>query len=509
MKKLSNCSIALLLILITAGCNNNSEKETVSADSYSGPPYTVQLVEYVNEKLPDLHSFTQAVYNDKIIMIGGRTNGLHAATYAFDQSHANTNIYVVDTKNWTNPASWDVYNMPDSKISFANKGQFRANNAQFFTNDSVLYIVGGLLGGTATTGTSTQPYITAINLPALVNMVMKNATMPANSIRQVRDSGLAITGGELRIMSNTVYLVFGWNFFAATPPAGDQYSHQIRSFTYKDDGQNFSISAITVCKTCWDGKIGPDTAGNFRRRDGSLSDMIDPADGSEALVYYSGVFKSGNTNFDSPVWISKDAAAEQPFVMRSNVYTCMVVPAYSKVNKTSYATLLGGMRNALYNGGPITKPTLLTEANAPLTKPDLTAFTSIPYSNQFTTIMVDAKHNFSQYILPDSFPNTKTAVTLPASTAPAAVFPLVTLPAGTATYNGSESELIWTLKSDLMRNGVIDYDNFIKANPNGASIGYLYGGIQSALLNVFGPNAAHFSVASNRIFAVKIVPIKK
>ena len=219
MKKLSIYSMALLLIMIAAACNNNGEKETVSANGYSGPPYTVQLVEYVNEKLPDLHSFTQAVYNDKIIMIGGRTNGLHAATYVFDQSHANTNIYVVDTKNWTNPTSWDVYSMPDSKISFANKGQFRANNAQFFTNDSVLYIVGGLLGGTATTGAGTQPYITAINLPALVNMVMKNATMPANSIRQVLDSGLAITGGELRIMNNTVYLVFGWNFFAATPPA--------------------------------------------------------------------------------------------------------------------------------------------------------------------------------------------------------------------------------------------------------------------------------------------------
>ncbi|MEP7377235.1 MAG: hypothetical protein ABI675_27785 [Chitinophagaceae bacterium] len=537
MKKVSIYVLTFFTVLIAVSCNTNSEKEAVLAGGYSGPPYTVQLVEYVNEKLPYLHSYTHAIYNDKIIMMGGRTNGLHAIGYKFDQSNSNKTIYVVDTKNWTDPAGWHVYSLPYSNLNFQNNNvdtrHFMANNAEFFTKDSVLYIVGGLLGGIvptqlnnpkdpqsgiktlggpASAGPITLPYFTAIDLPALINQVMNNhkQAMAANAIRQVLDINFAITGGEISLIDTTVYLVFGWNFYVSPGPAGpgDQYSHQIKAFTFTDTGSVLSVSPVTICKTCWDGKVGEDNSGNYRRRDGSLSAMIDPGDGSQALLYYAGVFKNGNNNFDSPVWIGKDAAAEQPFVIRSNVYTCMVVPAYSKANKTSYATLLGGMKNAEYNGGPITKPTELTATNAPVTALDLTgAFTNIPFSNQFTTIMIDSKHNFSQYLLPDSFPKTIQPVILPAS--PVDTLESATLPVNSVTYNGSESELIWTLKSDRLSNGVIDYDAFIKANPKGAVVGYLHGGILSALTNVFAAKSAHLSIASNRIFAVKIVPVEK
>jgi hypothetical protein len=536
MKKTIIYFIAMMVTAIS--CNNNSDKETSAAEAYQGPPYTVQLVEYVNEKLPDLHSYTHATYKDKIVMLGGRTNGLHGLSYKFDRSNSNKTVYVIDTKNWAEPTSWDVFSMPAGKLMLPNinPGQFIANNAEFFTDDSVLYIVGGLLGanvptklkvannpqsgvvldllaktadGKAPTGPVTLPYITAVNLPALINMVMNNQpSLPANSIRQVMDSSLAVTGGEISALDKTVHLVFGWDFSTPAVGTGDLYTHQIRTFTYKDDGTTLTISPVSVCKTCWDGEADTSTAGNFRRRDGSMSAMIDPADGSQSLLYYSGVFKNGNTNFDSPVWYGNDAAAEQPFVMRSNVYTCQVVPVYSKANKTSYATLLGGMKNANYTGGPITMPVALTAANAPIIATDSkNPFDHIPFSNQLSTVVVDGKHNFSQYLLADSFPNTKTPFTLPAS-APDSVG-AVTLPAGSVAYNGAESEMIWTLQSGILPNGVVDYDAFIKANPKGAAVGYLHGGILSALTNVFGAKAAHFSVASNRIFAVKIVPVGK
>jgi hypothetical protein len=224
------------------------------------------------------------------------------------------------------------------------------------------------------------------------------------------------------------------------------------------------------------------------------------------LLYYSGVFKNSVTNFDSPVWIGKSSAAEDTsFVMRSNVYTCQAIPVYSASRKQFYASLLGGMRNATYNGGPISVPAKLTAANAPVTSVP-NDFSSIPFTNQFSTVMVDAKHQFSQYLLPDSFPPTKVPVVLPAN--PADSVAASTLPAGSVTYNGTEAGLFWTLDPALMRsNGVVDYDAFIKRNPGGGVIGYLHGGIQSALLNVFGSKAAHYSIASNRIFAVKIVPV--
>jgi hypothetical protein len=254
--------------------------------------------------------------------------------------------------------------------------------------------------------------------------------------------------------------------------------------------------------------VGADTLGNFRRRDGSLSSMIDPKNGSDAIMYYSGVFKNGSTNFDTPVWITPGAAAEQSFTMRSNVYTCQVVPVYSKQRQMSYATLLGGMKNAQYNGGPITGPTELTAANAPLIQTSSqNPFDHIPFSNQLSTITLDAAHNMKQYLLPDSFPKTMTALRLPASAADS--MPASTLPAGSVTYNGSEAELHWLQNPWVLPNGVIDYDAFVKANPGGGAVGYLHGGIEASLENVFGVKAAHFSVASNRIFSVQIVPLGK
>ncbi len=534
MKKFPICAIAFFAMMLALSCNNGSENESTGA--YNGPPYTIKVEEYVNPKLPALHSYTHAVYKDMIIMFGGRVNGLHVS-YNFGRGNANKTIYVIDTKNWSDPAGWTVSSMPASRIMLPNinTAQFIANNAEFFTDDSTLYVMGGLVGanvptklrdaanprsgvvlvttaksddGKPPTGPITLPYLTAVNLPALVDMVVNNKAMPLNSIRQVMDTSLGVTGGEVSMTDKNVQLVFGWNF--STPPGpfgpGDRYTHQIRSFSYKDDGKTLTMTPVTVCKTCWDGESDTSTNGNFRRRDGSMSAMIDPADGSPFLLYYSGVFKGGGTNFDSPVWIGKGTAAEQGFVMRSNVYTCQVVPVYCKSKNAAYATLLGGMKNANYTGAAITKPILLTDKNDTIIAADNT-FNHVPFTNQFSTVVVDAKHVFSQYLLPDSFPNTKTPITLPASAADS-IGPAI-LPPGSVAYNGAESELIWILNSGLMPHGVIDYDAFIKANPAGAVIGYLHGGILSALTNAFGAPAGHYTVASNRIFAVRLVPVGK
>jgi hypothetical protein len=537
-------SLSLLLACNNSNSKNESDKADANPGAYTGPPYTIQLVEYVNSALPDLHSYTHATYQDKIIMFGGRTNGLHADSYNFNRAHTNDTIFVVDTKDWNNDISnWQVYKAAADDITSLNginNDQFHANNAEFFTNDNVLYVIGGLLGanvptqlkkkkdfnskiellkgtkpsnGSVATNPQTLPYMTAIDLPSLINSVMKNQTMAAGSIRQIPDSVFAITGGELSVINNTVYLVFGWSF------PSEMYTHKVQSFTYTDDGKNLTVKHNPICSTCADtyaDSSSNSTGGNYRRRDGSLSAMVDPATEQQSLLYYSGVFKNGNTNFTSPVWINTDSVSDDSnFVMLSNVYTCQVVPVYSKSKKIAYATLLGGMRNAKYTGGPITKPTLMTYtgnyANTSLTPPDENNFTSIPFSNQLTTIAVNEQHNYAQYLLPDSFPDTKVAYTLPYIPGHDTVKPIpaVTVPSGSLFYNGAESEMYLTLNKNFMLNGAIDYDVFASKYPTGNTIGYLHGGILSYLSNVFGPNAIHYSIASNRIFAIKLVPIIK
>ncbi len=548
MKTKSTNLLVLVALVYTMACNNPKP------DKNEAPPYTVQLEEIVVPGLPDLHSYTKAIYQDKMIMIGGRTNGLHSGTYNFRRAFSNRNVYVISTNGWSNnPKEWKVDSLDYTRIKGTlgiDMFQFYANNAQFFTEKNVLYVIGGMLGSTSPTRLKvannpnsgielvpllktgkanpadtlprTLPYFTAINLSDFVNTVLSQGKtpMPVNAIRQVKDTNFTVTGGELDLIGDTVHLVFGWNFPGprdakpSNPPI-DYYTHQVRRFTYNDNGQKLTANILPICATCTDGEPNSSFTGYYRRRDGSMSTMIDPADGSEAIVYYSGVFKNGNTNFTSPVWIKNGATdtagANSDTMMRSNVYTCQVIPCYSKDRKRAYATLLGGMKNAVYNGKPIDKPTLLTEKNAPFTPADITSFTSIPFSNQFTTLVIaneKGKKKYAQYLLPDSFPKTIAPLVLP----PTGTYQRAVLPAGSVTYNGSEAELFWTLQSGLLRNGVIDYDVFSKENPKGAVIGYLHGGIQSVLDNVFeftGGKAAHYSLASNRIFKVKVVPLKK
>lgn len=531
-KKLIYAFFTLLFVTYWA-CSNGGDKNQVAtgAAPYAGPPYTVQLEEFVNPDLPDLHSYTHAIYQDKIVMIGGRTNGLHGGSYNFERKHSNADIFVISTNNWANPETWTVKSLPYTSplLKGAAAGiamkQFHANNAQFFTEDSVLYIVGGLFGSGRPTALAqpnnpssgvvmaplpkgvkasdsdtppeTLPYMTAINLPSLINTVNNGAALAAGNIRQVEDAKLAVTGGELELLDNTIKLVFGWNFSFN----GDLYTHQIRSFTYTDDGKKLIISPITVCASCWDGKPDTSNTGNFRRRDGSMSAMIDPANGKEALVYYAGVFKNGNINFDNPVWIGTESAKEESFTMRSNIYTCKVVPVYSPSRMQSYATLMGGMKNAVYTGTRGRLPILLTENNTIITsKAD--DFSSVPNSNQFTTVMIDKQHQYSQYLLPDSFPATKIAYPFPDTTA---------LPPNSNPYNGAEAEMLWTLAASggRMPGGVINYDEFIKMYPEGGAIGYLHGGILSRVENTFSSKLqGKLTCASNRIFAVKVVPVK-
>jgi hypothetical protein len=80
-------------------------------------------------------------------------------------------------------------------------------------------------------------------------------------------------------------------------------------------------------------------------------------------------------------------------------------------------------------------------------------------------------------------------------------------------YNGAEAEFFWNqgqVANNYQNSGVIDFDAFANANPNGAVIGYLFGGLMSVIDNVNMNNIANnqerLTVASNRIFAVTLTP---
>ncbi|MEP7268163.1 MAG: hypothetical protein ABI844_11100 [Saprospiraceae bacterium] len=495
----------------------------LKSDTLKIPPYNIKLLEHFNEKIPALHSHTHAIYKDKIVMIGGRKNGLHGGKYIFNQNHTNKRIYVIDTKNWAPVSKWEVHAMSDSKIAldskenhtsnFHDKSQFRGNNAEFFTEGKVLYLIGGLIGKDSINnpnGPNTLPLFTAIDLPALIDQVLTKTPMKSGSIRQAVDTNFALTGGEIEVMNNNVYLVFGWDFsFKA-----EKYSHKILSFQYQDDIDLHTLNYTfnRLCSTCWDGQSPVSNTGAFRRRDGSMSPAINPKDGSEALLYYGGVFKNGDTNFDNMIWINDSSAKELPFQMMSNVYTCQVIPVFSTSRKLTFATLLGGMRNADYTGSK-NEITEMNSSNTWILPADIIQYLNVPFTNQFTTITVDADLHITQYMMPDSFPPLAKTVTIGTPKKHQEYAPVL-LSDKAPVFNGTESEMLWTIDFKYkMPNGVIDFDKFIQDYPVGARLGFLHGGILSGMANLDiendTDNQGRFSIGSRRIFEVFLVPAIK
>jgi hypothetical protein len=376
---------------------------------------------------------------------------------------------------------------------------------EFFTQNDILYMIGGYVNikGNAIA----VPAMTGVNLNSLVYAVMGHSFMPVGSVRQTTNTALAITGGEIGLMDNTVYLAFGWD--------GNNYTHQVSSLTFTDNvaAKSLAITLNPACATCADGVAPTNTAtssGYFRRRDGSMSAMISPKDSSNLFMYYAGVFKNGNTYFDNPISITANAAQEDSLHMRGNVYTCQVIPAWSRSAKMSYATFLGGMTNSKY--GTIASPELLSNSNSTVLPVDTNNYLSVPFSNRFTTVVMDSNKNLAHYLLPDSFPATIAPLNFPTYSSQAGKDSSFILPAGSNPFNGAESEIIWRIPAAYNYNnsGVLDLDRFFANNPQGGQVGYLYGGILSVVTNVNMNNTTNFqsrvTVASNRIFGIKIVP---
>ncbi|MCC6372954.1 MAG: hypothetical protein IT236_18265 [Bacteroidia bacterium] len=532
-------ALATSAVIALTGCGKPGPSNEPPLDNApTPPPYSVQLVEHVNANLPNLHSFTHAIYQDKIIMFGGRKRGLHASGYNFSQASANKMIYVIDTHSWsTQVSSWTVHSRADSLTldttnitlcgthNVRNAGQFRANNAEFFSNTNTLYVIGGLIGATSTNTSLvsgfpyTFPYISAVTMSALVTAVINQTTIANGNIRQVCDNRLALTGGEVAATGNSVTLTFGWNY---NSPNFGSYSHQISTLTYTDNGTNLSVTINAPCPTCIDTALVNNqidslgNGGSFRRRDGSMSPMIDPLTGNPNLMYYAGVFKNGNTNFTTPVWLRNDSALEiSNFDMRGNVYTCEVIPVYSKSRKEFYATMLGGMTNTSYSFTTATETptttTQLTNLNSTITTADVTNFLSVPFFNGITTLKIDANRNFSQFMMATTFPTTAVNMSLPTNTSSAFPCPYI-LQSGSNPYNGSESEVFWHYNSsyNYLNSDVLDLDSIASQNPSGINIGYHFGGILSIIdntnMNNGTNNQERLTVASNRIFEIKLIP---
>ena len=82
MKRRSGSAVAMVTLAITAPAFTQNQTESLSPMVAGGVPFRVEmeLVDWVGDDLPAIHSAAYATLGDQLLLVGGKTSGLHNFT---------------------------------------------------------------------------------------------------------------------------------------------------------------------------------------------------------------------------------------------------------------------------------------------------------------------------------------------------------------------------------------------------------------------------------------------
>lgn len=323
-------------------------------------PFTLQLgATTVIPDAPKLQSFAAAQANGKWLLIGGRTAGLHSFRRATLQNPVNNfPVAEMNDRAWViDPVAQEVWSAP---LPSDTGPLLTMTNPAYEQDGDTLYIAGGygLMPGSSTPGRDnmrTFDALTAIRVSGAIDAVINGKSL-APFIQQIRDLRMRITGGEMKKLGDSFFLVFGQTFDGLYTPDNaaaqtvfvQNYLEQIAVFQIGSPLAIANYSVITAADL--DPAPSPTApaadARPFHRRDLNVSAVM-TGSGTPAIAAWGGVFVAGQINaFRKPVTISGPAASNiridsyQQFLSQ---YNCALVPMWSAASKTMYTTFLGGI----------------------------------------------------------------------------------------------------------------------------------------------------------------------
>lgn len=419
----------------------------VNINAQSFYPFKVKLEPIIPEGFKGLQSYAWAKNGNKVLLIGGRTDGLHRRQpfASFNKKYNNTEFIVLDLqqeKVWTKSMS----GLPKAIAE-----QLQSTNMQFYQQENQLVIAGGY-GYSETKGDHiTHPALINIRVKELIEAIISNSDiMPF--ISQLADERMAVTGGRLNKLGGQFYLVGGQRFDGRYNPHGpdhgpgffQQYTNQIRKFKLIENGGNFRIENYS----------GITDSLLLHRRDCNLLAQVD-ADGKDMLTIYSGVFQyAKNVPFTTLVDITASGHKEVTgFNQQFSHYHSATLPAYNRKSKTLYTIFFGGIAQKY-----------IDSLGKVITDND------IPFVRHIS--VVERKEDaVTEYILPDPMPG----------------------------YFGAAAEFIPADEKYYTITGILDLD---KVGKKTLLAGYIIGGIDSRDKNIFWSNEAEPSRASPVIWKV-------
>ncbi len=413
-------------------------------------PFNIHIEPMNIDSLGGLQSFAFGQHQGKWLILGGRLDGLHRRQpfAAFDVAGNNNQIIVVD------PVTKQKWSAPLSSLSVALQDQLSSTNMEFHQDGNYLYLIGGYGHSAATGAKKTYGNLTAINVPDLINAVIAGGAISSH-FRQISDIQFAVTGGHLKKIYNTYYLIGGNKFDGNYNPNGNPsytqvYTDAIRKFNIADDGTNLTITHLPTITD----------AANLHRRDYNAVPQILP-NGTEGVTVFSGVFQPtvdlpflNSVNIDSSGY-----SVNSNFQQYYNHYHCGVLPLYSASNNQMHNIFFGGIAQYYDSAG------VLVQDN------------NVPFVNTIARVTRNAAGEMAEYKLPVVMPS----------------------------LLGASAEFIPLTNVPQYTNEVFKLDSF---SSDSTLVGYIYGGINSTAPNVFLTNTGTQSSASSQIFKVYVITPK-
>jgi hypothetical protein len=410
-------------------------------------PFNIYIEPMNISGLGGLQAYSFGQHNGKWLVVGGRLDGLHRRQpfAAFDVAGNNNQIIVID------PVTKQKWTAPITSLSVALQEQLSSTNMEFHQQGNYLYVIGGYGYNATTAARKTFNNLTAIDVPAVINAVI-GGTSFTSYFRQISDDQFAVTGGHLKKINNTFYLICGNKFDGNYNPMGNPtytqvYTNAIRKFNLTDDGTTITVTHLPTITD----------AANLHRRDYNAVPQILP-NGAEGITAFSGVFQPtidlpflNCVNIDSTGY-----AVNNTFQQFYNHYHCAVLPLYSTSKNEMHNVFFGGIAQYYESAG------VLVQDN------------NVPFVNTIARVTRDANGTMAEYKLPVDMPS----------------------------LLGAGAEFMPIANVPQFNNDVFKLDDF---TADSTLVGYIYGGISSTAANIFFTNTGTQSSASSQIFKVYVI----
>ncbi len=436
----------------TTGPSQSSGRTTASQTTANGASpseffYDIRLEEISIPEFKGLHSFAYAQHDGKWLLVGGRTDGLHARQpmAAFPNAYNNQDLIVMD------PVTKEYWSAPLDPLPVDIREHLQSTNMNFHQSGDTLFIIGGYAYSESARGHITFPKLTTLQVSDVIQDVM-SGRLDSRSFRHAKDERFAVTGGQLGKMGNAFYLVGGHRFDGRYTPHATPQNNQV----YTNAIQRFQIDMTGASPVIlnYSSLVDKD---QLRRRDYNLVPYLF-ADGRPGYLISTGVFQpQADIPFLSVVEIDQDAYYPvDGFEQYLSHYHSPKLAMYEPSQRTLHMLFFGGLAQFHYEGGVLVKDD------------------QVPFVTTISRVTRSADGTFSEHVLPVSMPD----------------------------FAGTSAEFIPNTTLSRNETGVFLMDP-LATEP--ALIGHMVGGITSPVANPFSVNQTNLTKADSRIFRIWII----